>query len=142
MPRLVVAELNDPRYGPFEGGALDDYRVWARRAAVDVARAAARAARDRRALRARLPPAARAAGGVDPRVAHSLPIAYVLGRAATVPPRQRVGPRRYASPPFDAPAARRASPSSRRGLAPAGLVTVGQTASHARRIEATSARTT
>jgi len=29
VPRLVLAELNDPRYGVFEGAALDDYREWA-----------------------------------------------------------------------------------------------------------------
>jgi len=30
VPRLVVPELNDPRYGVFEGGPLDEYRAWAR----------------------------------------------------------------------------------------------------------------
>lgn len=29
IPRLVVAELNDPFYGEFEGRALADYRQWA-----------------------------------------------------------------------------------------------------------------
>ena len=29
VPRLVVPELNDPRVGPFEGKALDEYRRWA-----------------------------------------------------------------------------------------------------------------
>jgi broad specificity phosphatase PhoE len=29
IPRLVVAELNDPFYGDFEGRALPDYRGWA-----------------------------------------------------------------------------------------------------------------
>lgn len=29
LPRLVVAELGDPDYGPFEGGSLDEYRAWA-----------------------------------------------------------------------------------------------------------------
>jgi uncharacterized phosphatase len=28
-PRLVLAELNDIRFGDFEGGALTDYRAWA-----------------------------------------------------------------------------------------------------------------
>jgi len=31
--RLVVPELNDPRYGRFEGGALEEYRSWASGAA-------------------------------------------------------------------------------------------------------------
>lgn len=29
VPRLVLAELNDPLYGLYEGLRLDDYRVWA-----------------------------------------------------------------------------------------------------------------
>jgi broad specificity phosphatase PhoE len=29
VPRLVLAELDDPRYGVFEGAALDEYREWA-----------------------------------------------------------------------------------------------------------------
>jgi broad specificity phosphatase PhoE len=29
VPRLVLAELNDIRFGRFEGGALADYRAWA-----------------------------------------------------------------------------------------------------------------
>jgi broad specificity phosphatase PhoE len=28
VPDIVVPELNDPRYGTFEGGALDAYREW------------------------------------------------------------------------------------------------------------------
>jgi alpha-ribazole phosphatase len=80
VPRLVVPQLNDPRYGEFEGGALEEYRSWS----------AAAASRDE------------VPGGGDSRlniiaryvrgfrivlartertvlvVAHSLPIAYVL----------------------------------------------------------------
>ena len=29
VPRLVVEELGDPRYGSFEGGSLEEYREWA-----------------------------------------------------------------------------------------------------------------
>jgi len=29
VPRLVLPELNDPLYGPFEGAALEEYRAWA-----------------------------------------------------------------------------------------------------------------
>jgi len=29
VPRVVVPELNDPRYGRFEGGGLEEYRTWA-----------------------------------------------------------------------------------------------------------------
>ena len=30
VPRLVVPELDDPHYGEFEGGPLEEYRAWAR----------------------------------------------------------------------------------------------------------------
>jgi 2,3-bisphosphoglycerate-dependent phosphoglycerate mutase len=30
VPRVVVPELNDVRFGEFEGGPFDDYRAWAR----------------------------------------------------------------------------------------------------------------
>jgi broad specificity phosphatase PhoE len=33
VQRLVVAELNDPRYGRYDGGMLEDYRAWADAAA-------------------------------------------------------------------------------------------------------------
>lgn len=29
VPRRVIEELGDPRYGRWEGGSLDDYRAWA-----------------------------------------------------------------------------------------------------------------
>jgi broad specificity phosphatase PhoE len=29
VPRLVVPELNDPLYGPFEGRTIEEYRGWA-----------------------------------------------------------------------------------------------------------------
>ena len=29
VPRLVVPELNDPLYGPYEGRGIEDYRAWA-----------------------------------------------------------------------------------------------------------------
>jgi broad specificity phosphatase PhoE len=29
IPRLVMPELNDPLYGPFEGATLDEFRGWA-----------------------------------------------------------------------------------------------------------------
>jgi alpha-ribazole phosphatase len=29
VPRLVVPELNDPLFGPYEGRGIDDYRAWA-----------------------------------------------------------------------------------------------------------------
>ena len=29
VPRLVIPELNDPLYGPYEGGGIASYRAWA-----------------------------------------------------------------------------------------------------------------
>jgi broad specificity phosphatase PhoE len=80
VPRLVVPELNDPLYGPYEGSGIDDYRTWAsaapssespgdggesRFAIVD------RYARGFRVLLARPEPTLLV-------VAHSLPISYLL----------------------------------------------------------------
>jgi alpha-ribazole phosphatase len=88
VPRLVVPELNDPRYGQFEGGVLEDYRSWAAaNASVEPAPGGGesrqhivkRYARGFRLVLAR----------AEKRiliVAHSLPIAYVLaGRDGTAP---------------------------------------------------------
>jgi broad specificity phosphatase PhoE len=92
IPRLVVPELNDPRYGCFEGATLDAYRVWA-----DTAPSHARppdggesrlqiVARYARALRILL---ARSEATIVV-VAHSLPIAYLLGTRNGDVPRPRV----------------------------------------------------
>jgi broad specificity phosphatase PhoE len=92
VPQLVVPELNDPRYGRFEGGALEDYRSWAAsKASGDQApgggesrqQIVARYARGFRAVLAR----AEACVLV---VAHSLPIAYVLAARDGTPPGPRV----------------------------------------------------
>jgi broad specificity phosphatase PhoE len=80
VARLVLPELNDPRYGSFEGATLEEYRAWA-----DAAPSHARpsddgesrldiVARYARALRILLARGER----VILVVAHSLPIAYVL----------------------------------------------------------------
>jgi broad specificity phosphatase PhoE len=80
VPRAVIAELNDPRYGDFEGKHLDDYREWARSTSsstpapgggesrLDIV---ARYTRAFRQLLARPEPAILV-------VAHSLPIAYAV----------------------------------------------------------------
>jgi ribonuclease H / adenosylcobalamin/alpha-ribazole phosphatase len=92
VPRLVLPELNDPRYGRFEGATLEEYRVWA-----DSARSDARpspdgesrldiAARYVRALRLLLARSER----VILVVTHSLPIAYVLATRSGDFPRPRV----------------------------------------------------
>ena len=80
VPRLVVAELGDPRYGSYEGATLEEYRVWA-----DAARSDARPSEDGES---RLEIVARYARALRILVArpettilvvtHSLPIAYAL----------------------------------------------------------------
>jgi broad specificity phosphatase PhoE len=88
VPGLVLPELNDPRYGEFEGAALDEYREWAwshgsadappggesRRALVE------RYARGYRIVLQRPEETVLVVG-------HSLPIAYALGEPA---PRMRM----------------------------------------------------
>jgi ribonuclease H / adenosylcobalamin/alpha-ribazole phosphatase len=92
VPRLVLPELNDPRYGSFEGATLEEYRAWA-----DSAPSHARpsddgesrldiVARYARALRILLARGER----VILVVAHSLPIAYVLATREGGVPRPRV----------------------------------------------------
>ena len=80
VPRLVVPELNDPRYGSFEGGPLADYRAWAHEH--PSGEAPPGGGESRRAIVERY---ARGFRVVVERpedtvlvVAHSLPIAYVL----------------------------------------------------------------
>lgn len=92
VPRLVLPELNDPRYGRFEGATLEEYRGWA-----DSARSDARpsgegesrldiVARYARALRLLLARSER----VLLVVTHSLPIAYALATRDGELPRPRV----------------------------------------------------
>jgi broad specificity phosphatase PhoE len=92
VPRLVVPELNDPRYGPFEGATLDEYRAWA-----DSAGSGARPSDDgesRQEIVARYARALRILlarpEGVILVVTHSLPVAYVLATRSGELPRPRV----------------------------------------------------
>lgn len=98
-PRIVVPELNDPRYGEFEGGALDAYREWMwERGPFD----APSGGEHRGEL------AGRYAAGYRrilerPEetillVAHSLPIRYALDAAEGVSPKAKVGVAEYARP--------------------------------------------
>jgi alpha-ribazole phosphatase len=105
VPRLVVAQLNDPLYGSYEGGALEDYRVWAASVGSDTAapgggesrrEIVARYARGFRDLRERDEAAVLA-------VVHSLPIAYLLAARQGDPPGRRVPLVEHAHPyPFTA----------------------------------------
>lgn len=92
VPRVVVAELNDPLYGSYEGSALEDYRAWASASPSSLpapgggeSRAAIveRYTRGFRALLARPEDLALV-------VIHSLPIAYALAARDGDPPGRRV----------------------------------------------------
>ena len=99
VPRLVVPELNDPRYGEFEGGELDAYREWVwGRGPLDApvggehrGEIAARYAAGYRRLLERPEETILL-------VAHSLPVRYVLDAADGVSPRAKVGLVEYATP--------------------------------------------
>lgn len=100
IPRVVVPELNDPRYGRFEGGALEEYRSWASSAA----------------SRDDVPGGGESRWSILDRyvrgfrrvlergeqtvlvVIHSLPIAYVLAARDADPPAPRVPLVRHAHP--------------------------------------------
>jgi broad specificity phosphatase PhoE len=78
VPRLVVPELNDPRYGRFEGGALEEYRSWASRG---VARRVPGGGESRAHILDRYVRGFRRCSRARSTVLvviHSLPIAYVL----------------------------------------------------------------
>ena len=92
VPRLVLPELDDPRYGSYEGGELASYREWAGNVPSDIQapgggesrrQIVARYARGFRVLRMRDEQAIIA-------VIHSLPIAYVLGALHGESPGPRV----------------------------------------------------
>jgi broad specificity phosphatase PhoE len=80
VPRIVLAELNDPLYGGYEGGPLDDYLAWALEN--DSAAEPPGGGERRQALVARYAAGFRRIVGQPERavfvVMHSLPIAYVL----------------------------------------------------------------
>ena len=96
-PFLLVPELNDPRYGEFEGGALDAYREWiweqgpleAPPGGEHRGELAARYARGLRLLADRPEQTVLL-------VAHSLPLAYLRDAAAGIAPRSRMEMVEYA----------------------------------------------
>jgi alpha-ribazole phosphatase len=105
VARLVVPELNDIRFGRYEGGPLEEYRLWARAAPPDEAcpgggesRAAAarRFAAGFRTLLGRAEPTVLV-------VAHALPIRYVLSAlleqdpTAIVEPVEECEPNRFSA---------------------------------------------
>jgi broad specificity phosphatase PhoE len=92
IPRLVVPELNDPRYGDYEGCLLDDYRTWASGAASGDE--APGGGESRGAIVERYARGFRRVLELPQRcalvVVHSLPIAYVLAARKGDPPGRRV----------------------------------------------------
>jgi broad specificity phosphatase PhoE len=90
--RIVLAELNDPLYGRYEGGPLDAYVAWA--LANDSAAAPPGGGERRQTLVARYAAGFRRIVERPERailvVTHSLPIAYVLMAYAGLDPAPRV----------------------------------------------------
>lgn len=110
VPFLVVPELNDPRYGEFEGGSIVAYREWAwSRGPLEAPEGgehrgelAGRYARGLRVLADR-------PEDTILLVAHSLPLAYLRDAAAGTAPRSRMDMVDYAQVlRLDAPEVERA----------------------------------
>jgi 2,3-bisphosphoglycerate-dependent phosphoglycerate mutase len=99
LPRLVLPELNDIRFGEFEGRLLADYRAWARAhgpedevpGGENRAESVVRYVAGFRALLKRPEPTILV-------VAHSLPIRYVLNAAAGGLPKPAMEQVPYAEP--------------------------------------------
>jgi broad specificity phosphatase PhoE len=100
VPRLVVPELNDIRFGRYEGGSLSEYRTWAHHtdAVADCpgggesrAEAARRYVDGYRKLLAR--PESRVL-----LISHALPIRYVLSALIERDPSAIIEPVEYADP--------------------------------------------
>ena len=100
LPRLVLPELNDIRFGSFEGKLLTDYRGWAWNHGPDEhcpGGGESRVAAARRFTKAFRKILARAEKTVFV-VAHGLPIRYVVDAARDGGPVQRIEPVGYAEP--------------------------------------------
>jgi len=105
VPRLVLAELDDPRYGDYEGAQLEAYRAWAR--GESSSGVPGEGGESRLAIVERYVQAYRTIlalpGETILVVAHSLPIAYALEARDGVPPAARLPIAAYATPfPFAA----------------------------------------
>jgi broad specificity phosphatase PhoE len=100
VPRLVVPELNDVRFGRFEGGTLADYREWASANAPTIEAPGggeSRSATVERYVRAYRTVIARPERTILV-VAHGLPIRYVLNALEEVDPAPLVDQVAYAEP--------------------------------------------
>jgi broad specificity phosphatase PhoE len=100
VPRLVLPELNDVRFGRFEGGALADYREWA--AANEPTTEAPGGGESRGGTVARYVSAYRTILARPERtvlvVAHGLPIRYVLNALDEIDPAPLIEQVAYAEP--------------------------------------------
>jgi broad specificity phosphatase PhoE len=100
LPRLALAELNDPLYGPFEGAMLEDYRAWASSSPSSAAPGAG--GESRYAIVERYAAAFRRL--LDLRAetvvvfAHSLPLAYAIAASEGSLPSARMPLVEYATP--------------------------------------------
>lgn len=99
VPRLVLAELNDVRFGRFEGGTLAAYREWAaaNEPTVEAPGGESRSGTVARYVRAYRTILARPERTILV-VAHGLPIRYVLNALARTDPAPLVEQVAYAEP--------------------------------------------
>jgi probable phosphoglycerate mutase len=100
LPMLVLAELNDPLYGIFEGEPIEAYRGWAAGSASNEPAPGggeSRFAIVERYTRGLTSLLCRAEDSILV-IAHSLPVAYTLAAAAGAPPRPRTDLAEYATP--------------------------------------------
>ena len=120
VPRLVVPELNDIRFGSYEGGPLEEYRVWARAAGPADACPGGGESRGDAARRfaAGYRIAARAAGATILVVVHALPIRYVLSALLEQDPTAIVEPVEECEPHRFSADAARARGGAARGAGP------------------------
>ncbi|HWE82120.1 MAG TPA: histidine phosphatase family protein [Gaiellaceae bacterium] len=100
LPRAVIADLNDPRYGRFEGAQLAAYRAWA--SASPSSESPGEGGESRYAIVERF---ARGFAELLARpersillVAHSLPLAYALAARGGLEPAPRMPFAAYATP--------------------------------------------
>jgi broad specificity phosphatase PhoE len=100
VPTIVVPELNEIRFGSFDGGPLAEYRAWAaasqpsERAPGDGESRADAAARFARGLRVLLARDERAVLVVG----HALPLRYIVDAAVGLVPAPRMAPVQHAHP--------------------------------------------
>ena len=100
VPRLVMPELNDIRFGEFEGRALTEYRAWAHSHGPEEPAPGggdSRAETVRRYVQAYRTILARPEGTILV-VAHGLPVRYVLDAVENRNPAAAVGQVPYAEP--------------------------------------------